>query len=114
MDKYSKTSISSRIKTEQAEALRKMAKEREILISDLVQEIYDFYFNNKTPEPVQQKECIVLTDMQPVTVAALFECSEKLNKTYGQTIDLLFSKVIDLGGAPEQKYIEKTKELFKN
>ena len=113
MDKYSKTSISSRIKTEQAEALRIMAKERNILISDLVQEIYDFYFNNKdkTPAPVQQKECIVLTDMQPVTVAALLECSEKLNKTYGQTIDLLFSKVIDLGGAPEQKYIEKAKQI---
>lgn len=112
MDKYKKVLISSRITADRAEQIKLLASEKQILITDVMQLIVDYFFTEKHDEPLKQKECIVLEDMQLVTVAAILECSEKLGKTYPQTIDLLFAKVMELAGHVSPEYVEKAKLLL--
>jgi uncharacterized protein (DUF302 family) len=63
-------------------------------------------------EPALQKECIVLTDMQLRTVAAIMECSDIWKLSYPQTIDKLMDKIIEQAGAVTPAYIDKAKQLF--
>ena len=115
MDKYKKEHITARITADKAAAIRELAAKRGILITDVMSEIVDYYFTEPAPapEPQERKECIVITDLHTMALAALLECSEKLGKTYPQTIDLLFEKVIELGGRPDQPYIDKANEMLK-
>ena len=114
--KFSKVTISARIDADKAEAIRTLATEKGMLISEVVTEIVNYYFmqpEQPAPaEPAQQKECIVLTDMQLVTVAAIMECSDILKLSYPQTIDKLMDKIIEQTGAVTPTYMGKAKELF--
>ncbi len=119
--KFSKVTISARIDADKAEAIRTLATEKGMLISEVVTEIVNYYFmqpEQPAPaepapaEPAPQKECIVLTDMQLRTVAAIMECSDILKLSYPQTIDKLMDKIIEQAGAVTPAYINKAKELF--
>lgn len=114
--KFSKVTISARIDADKAEAIRTLATEKGMLISEVVTEIVNYYFmqpEQPAPaEPAPQKECIVLTDMQLRTVAAIMECSDILKLSYPQTIDKLMDKIIEQAGAVTPAYIDKARELF--
>lgn len=116
--KFSKVTISARIDSDKAEAIKTLAGEKGMLISEVVTEIINYYFRKPATdpepaaEPQPQKECIVISDMQLNTIAALLECSEKLKLSYPKTIDLLFDRVQELAGKVDPQYIEKAKEKF--
>ena len=121
MDKYKKVNISVRLTADRVEQIRLLATEENILVTEVMQRIVDYFFNHvndapaepaSQPEPAKQKECIVLTDMQPVTVAAIMECSDILKLSYPQTLDKLMERIIEEAGAVTQPYLDKAKLLY--
>lgn len=121
MDKYKKVNISVRLTADRVEQIRLLATEENILVTEVMQRIVDHFFDHindpaepaaPQTEPAPQKECIVLTDMQLQTVAAIMECSDILKLSYPQTLDKLMEKIIEQAGAVTPTYINKAKELF--
>lgn len=120
MDKYKKVNISVRLTADRVEQIRLLATEENILVTEVMQRIVDHFFdhiNDAPAEPVAPpaepaKECIVLTDMQPVTVAAIMECSDILKLSYPQTLDKLMERIIEEAGAVTQPYLDKAKQLY--
>ena len=78
-------------------------------MTELMQVIVDDFFNKEPAAPVEQKECIVLEDMKLETVAAIMECSDQLQLSYPETIDLLFERVMEQAGRVDAEWIEKAK-----